>query len=213
MTLSNPVAARWEDPELLAKLHTLLEALRAGETVRTDWLPGSEDVDERRDLRCAPLSNVSLEGVDLAGWNLDSADASGANLCQAKLEGANLMDANLEGANLQGANLRGAIMLDARIAGADLRDADLRHASLAGVDFTDVNIQGADLRFTTKGVAPTTERANNVPENTMQVAIEDLYSSFASYATPSAIQFSPKPFGNHGRGGANLLDAASRTLC
>lgn len=104
-------------------------------------------------LRCAQLSNICLENIDLSYAKLNLANLSGANLSQANLVAAEMRSANLSGSNLHNsqlvrANLAGANLADANLRGADLSYADLSNACLIGANLIGVNLSKVDLRKT-----------------------------------------------------------------
>ena len=104
-------------------------------------------------LRCAQLSNICLENIDLSYAKLNFADFSGTNLSQANLTLAEMRSANLSGSNLSRshlvkANLTGANLSDANLRGADLSNADLSNANLNGADLRCANLGRTDLRKT-----------------------------------------------------------------
>src|SRR5207253_5573710 len=58
-------------------------------------IPFADEVENRRDLRGAPLGGASLPGVDLRHTNLDFASLASANLEGARFGGASLNYADL----------------------------------------------------------------------------------------------------------------------
>ncbi|MEG3850160.1 pentapeptide repeat-containing protein [Microcoleus sp. herbarium19] len=104
-------------------------------------------------LRCAQLSNICLENIDLSYAKLNLADLGGSNLSQANLTLAEMRSANLSGSNLHKsqlvkANLAGANLSNANLRGADLSNADLSNANLNGADLRSANLGRVDLRKT-----------------------------------------------------------------
>ena len=104
-------------------------------------------------LRCAQLSNICLENIDLSYAKLNLANLSGTNLSKANLTLAEMRSANLSGSNLHNsqlvrANLAGANLADANLTGADLSYAYLSNANLNGADLIGVNLSKVDLRKT-----------------------------------------------------------------
>ena len=104
-------------------------------------------------LRCAQLSNICLENIDLSYAKLNLANLSGTNLSQANLVAAEMPAANLSGSNLSRsrlvrANLAGANLADANLRGADLSYAYLSNANLNGADLRGANLGRVDLRKT-----------------------------------------------------------------
>lgn len=104
-------------------------------------------------LRCAQLSQLCLENIDLSYAKLNLADLSGTNLNKANLAAAQMQSANLSGSNLHKsqlvrANLAGANLSDANLRGADLTNADLSNANLNGADLRGANLGRVDLRKT-----------------------------------------------------------------
>ena len=104
-------------------------------------------------LRCAKLSNICLENIDMSYGKLNFADLSDSNLSQANLTLAEMRSANLSGSNLSRsqlvkANLAGANLSDANLRGADLSKADLSNANLNGADLRGANLGRVDLRKT-----------------------------------------------------------------
>lgn len=104
-------------------------------------------------LRCAQLSNICLENIDLSYAKLNLANLSGTNLSKANLTLAEMRSANLSGSNLHNsqlvrANLAGANLADANLRGADLSYADLSNTCLTGADLIGVNLSKVDLRKT-----------------------------------------------------------------
>ena len=104
-------------------------------------------------LRCAQLSNVCLENIDLSYAKLNLANLSGtnlnkANLAAAQMQSANLSDSNLHKSQLVRANLSGANLSNANLRGADLSCADLSNANLNGADLRGANLGRVDLRKT-----------------------------------------------------------------
>ena len=104
-------------------------------------------------LRCAQLSNICLENIDLSYAKLNLANLSGTNLSQANLVAAQMPAANLSGSNLSRsrlvrANLAGANLSDANLRGADLSNADLSNTWLTGADLRGANLGKVDLRKT-----------------------------------------------------------------
>ncbi|WP_293233047.1 pentapeptide repeat-containing protein [Microcoleus sp. PH2017_05_CCC_O_A] len=109
-------------------------------------------------LRCAQLSQLCLENIDLSYAKLNLADLSGTNLNKAilaaaqmqsanlsgcKLHKSQIVRANLAGANLSNANLRGADLTNVDLSNADLTNADLRGATLGKVDLKKACLDGA----------------------------------------------------------------------
>ena len=104
-------------------------------------------------LRCAQLSNICLENIDLSYAKLNLANLSGTNLSKANLTLAEMRSANLSGSNLSRsrlvrANLAGANLSDANLRGADLSNADLSNTWLTGADLRGANLGKVDLRKT-----------------------------------------------------------------
>ncbi len=104
-------------------------------------------------LRCAQLSELCLENIDLSCAKLNLANLSGTNLSKANFTAAQMRSANLSGSNLSGsqlvrANLAGANLSNANLRGADLSYADLSNACLNGADLRGVNLARVDLRKT-----------------------------------------------------------------
>ena len=104
-------------------------------------------------LRCAQLSNICLENIDLSYAKLNLANLSGTNLSKANLTLAEMRSANLSGSNLYNsqlvrANLAGANLADANLRGADLSYAYLSNANLNGADLRGANLGRVDLRKT-----------------------------------------------------------------
>jgi uncharacterized protein YjbI with pentapeptide repeats len=104
-------------------------------------------------LRCAQLSQLCLENIDLSYAKLNLANLSGTNLNKANLAAAQMQSANLSGSNLHKsqlvrANLAGANLSDANLRGADLSNADLSNANLNGADLRGANLAKTDLRKT-----------------------------------------------------------------
>jgi hypothetical protein len=90
--------------------------------------PGGRVHTRAVDLRCANLSGMKLDGVDLTNAKLQGVNLARSSLQDATLVGADLRDAflrntNLTRANMRGANLDGAIMEDTNLQEADLTDA------------------------------------------------------------------------------------------
>lgn len=92
-------------------------------------------------LRCAQLSNICLENIDLSYAKLNLADLGDSNLSK-----ANLTLAEMRSANLSGSNLHKSQLVRANLAGANLSNANLRCANLTNVDLSNANLNGADLR-------------------------------------------------------------------
>ena len=104
-------------------------------------------------LRCAQLSNICLENIDLSYAKLNLANLSGTNLSKANLTLAEMRSANLSGSNLSRsrlvrANLAGANLADANLRGADLSYAYLSNTWLTGADLRGANLGKVDLRKT-----------------------------------------------------------------
>lgn len=104
-------------------------------------------------LRCANLSQLCLENIDLSYAKLNLANLSGTNLNKANLAAAQMQSANFSGSNLSKsqlvrANLAGANLSDASLIGADLTNADLSNANLNGADLRGANLARTDLRKT-----------------------------------------------------------------
>ncbi|MEZ2237629.1 pentapeptide repeat-containing protein [Microcoleus sp.] len=104
-------------------------------------------------LRCAQLSEVCLENIDLSYAKLNLANLGGSNLSKANLTSALMQSANLSGCNLSKsqlvrANLAGANLSDANLRGADLTNADLSNADLKKADLRGANLGRLDLRKT-----------------------------------------------------------------
>ena len=104
-------------------------------------------------LRCAQLSNICLENIDLSYAKLNLANLSGTNLSKANLTLAEMRSANLSGSNLYNsqlvrANLAGANLADANLRGADLSYAYLSNTWLTGADLRGANLGKVDLRKT-----------------------------------------------------------------
>ncbi|MBE9096957.1 pentapeptide repeat-containing protein [Tychonema sp. LEGE 07203] len=92
-------------------------------------------------LRCAQLSELCLENIDLSYAKLNL-----ANLGRTNLSKANLMNAQMQSANLSGSNLSKSQLVRANLSEANLSDANLRSADLRGADLSNANLNGADLR-------------------------------------------------------------------
>jgi uncharacterized protein YjbI with pentapeptide repeats len=103
-----------------------------------------------RDLR-PDLSQASLMGVHLFGWNLAGASLHGANLTGASLHGANLTGADLTGANLFRAQLDGANLSYAKLTGANLTQANLTKVILTHANLTGAQLPQAVLADTVFG--------------------------------------------------------------
>ena len=104
-------------------------------------------------LRCAQLSELCLENIDLSYAKLNLANLSGSNLSKANLMAVQMSAANLSGSNLSKsqlvrANLSGANLSDANLRGADLSYADLSNVCLTGADLRGANLARTDLRKT-----------------------------------------------------------------
>ena len=104
-------------------------------------------------LRCAQLSELCLENIDLSYAKLNLANLSGTNLSKVNLMAAQMPAANLSGSNLSKsqlvrANLSGANLSDANLRGADLSYADLSNVCLTGADLRGANLERTDLRKT-----------------------------------------------------------------
>ncbi|WP_445176506.1 pentapeptide repeat-containing protein [Microcoleus sp.] len=104
-------------------------------------------------LRCAQLSELCLENIDLSYAKLNLANLSGTNLSKASLMTAQMESANLSGCNLSKsqlvrANLSGANLSDANLKGADMSYADLSNVCLTGADLRGANLARTDLRKT-----------------------------------------------------------------
>jgi uncharacterized protein YjbI with pentapeptide repeats len=104
-------------------------------------------------LRCAQLSNICLENIDLSYAKLTLAELNGSNLSKANLTLAEMRSANLSCSNLHKsqlvkANLAGANLSNANLTGADLSYADLSNANLNGADLRGANLARTDLRKT-----------------------------------------------------------------
>lgn len=92
-------------------------------------------------LRCAQLSQLCLENIDLSYAKLNLANLGGTNLSK-----ANLTLAEMRSADLSGSNLSQAQLVKANLAGANLSEANLRGADLSNADLSNANLNGADLR-------------------------------------------------------------------
>ncbi|MEG4093312.1 pentapeptide repeat-containing protein [Microcoleus sp. Pol12B4] len=99
-------------------------------------------------LRCAQLSQLCLENIDLNLANLSDTNLSKANLMVAQMQSANLSGSNLSKSQLVRANLSGANLSDANLRGADLSYADLSNICLTGADLRGANLARTDLRKT-----------------------------------------------------------------
>jgi len=102
--------------------------------------------------KCANLSYMDLQGVNLCranlqGVNLQNACLLSANLEYINLEDANLVGANLNWANLKNAHLRGANLSYAHLASADLENAHLEEAILLGAKLECANLYHANLKY------------------------------------------------------------------
>lgn len=102
-------------------------------------------------LRCANLSQLCLENIDLSYAKLNLADLRGTNLNKANLAAAQMQSANLSGSNLHKsqlvrANLAGANLSNANLQGADLTNADFSNADLTNADLRGANLGKVDLR-------------------------------------------------------------------
>ncbi|MBD2770594.1 pentapeptide repeat-containing protein [Iningainema sp. BLCCT55] len=109
-------------------------------------------------LRCAQLSSLCLNEINLSWAKLNLTNLSGSNLSKSLLIAADIQEgnlsntnlnesqlvrANLTKANLSGSNLSGADLSRACLVDANLREADLRGANLSGA-----NLRGSDLSGT-----------------------------------------------------------------
>jgi len=99
-------------------------------------------------LRCAQLSELCLENIDLSYAKLNLANLSGTNLSKANLMAAQMPAANLSGSNLSKSQLVRANLSDANLRGGDLSYADLSNVCLTGADLTGANLARTDLRKT-----------------------------------------------------------------
>lgn len=98
------------------------------------------------------LSDVTLQNMDLTGWNLqnidfswsnfehvilDSADMSGSNISNTLFADSSFRGAILKGVDAYAATLRYCDLSGANIEGADVRCANLEHAILDNVRFNE----------------------------------------------------------------------------
>jgi uncharacterized protein YjbI with pentapeptide repeats len=79
----------------------------------------------RANLSDVPLNGDDLAGVDLAGADLELAQLAGSNLTGANLSHTDWTYGDLEGANLADANLTDGTLTSATVTGAKLAGADL----------------------------------------------------------------------------------------
>jgi uncharacterized protein YjbI with pentapeptide repeats len=103
-----------------------------------------------RFARCADLTGIQAEDLDLSGATLANRNLSdvrlpGANLTNANLSKVDLSFATLTSANLSNADLSEAEMTQADLTGATLTSADLTQARLNGSDLSQSNAAGATL--------------------------------------------------------------------
>jgi len=84
-------------------------------------------------LRCAQLSELCLENIDLSYAKLNLANLSGTNLSK-----ANLMATQMQSANLSGCNLSKLQLVRANLSGANLSDANLKSADMSYEDLSNV---------------------------------------------------------------------------
>jgi uncharacterized protein YjbI with pentapeptide repeats len=77
-------------------------------------------------LRCAQLSELCLENIDLSYAKLNLANLSSTNLSK-----ANLMVVQMQSANLSCCNLSKSQLVRANLSGANLSDANLKGADLS----------------------------------------------------------------------------------
>ncbi|MEZ4374686.1 MAG: DUF2169 domain-containing protein [Polyangiaceae bacterium] len=136
-----PELAKFDDPELLAKLDMAEDKLLQAYQRQAHLFPAAQPVDE--DI--AQQRGAALIAAARAGENLWRRDFTRADLRGAKLDELNLSGAFLEGANLSGASLRGAELSDVVLARADLRDVDLTGSTLQRANLAEADLCGAKL--------------------------------------------------------------------
>lgn len=96
-------------------------------------------------LRCANLSQLCLENIDLSYAKLNLADLGGTNLNKAILAAAQMQSANLSGSNLHKSQLVRANLAGANLSNANLKGADLTNADFSNADLTNADLRGASL--------------------------------------------------------------------
>jgi uncharacterized protein YjbI with pentapeptide repeats len=90
-----------------------------------------------------PLSEKTLDSVDLSGIHLDEAKLSNVSLKRANLAHAELLNVDLTSADLTGANLSGANLWFATLEGACLRQTDLSKANLSQARLSNADLSDA----------------------------------------------------------------------
>ncbi len=97
----------------------------------------------RCNLFQADLSNLTLNGKNLAGARLRQADFSTAIMNRTSFAGGDLRDVNAYGAVLTGASFARADLTNASFVGAYLQGANFAGARLSGVNFSGAEMNRA----------------------------------------------------------------------
>lgn len=158
---------RWTTPEGQQQLEHIL-ACSLGTNPHPDSLRARSllrRVNDKIDLRFAPLANRTLSRIDLSTTDLTGADLQGVQAVNATFLGAELSHSKWSGANLKGAILDEVTGSNVKMDNADLSGCKLRrihlenatfeksrlpaaaldHAALPHVNLRDTTLVGADL--------------------------------------------------------------------
>lgn len=91
------------------------------------------------------LADATLLGCDLSNLRLDGVNLAGADLTGANLAGIALSNFNLDGATLAGADLTGARLNDGSLKSVDARSLDAQRVTITRVDLASSNYSGSDF--------------------------------------------------------------------
>jgi len=100
------------------------------------------------DLCRSDLSEANLREIDLVEAIAEKANFSKADLVEANLQNSNLLGANLQNTTLIKANFFTAKLKQADLSHADLKSADLRDADLSETDMSSAVLEEANLQNT-----------------------------------------------------------------
>ncbi len=119
----------WVSEKEFEGFQALIQAVEAADTDNFYELVRILELDPRKDLIEADLSETDLSNGYLSFADLHGANFSSANLSNADLRGANLQNANLQNANLSNADLRGTNIQNANLQGANLNNIKISNSS------------------------------------------------------------------------------------
>ncbi len=146
------LSQRW----LTARGQAVLLAVISQSKSGSDWqhllrgFPNTDEVDNGRDLRCAPLSGrlagrCDFSHADLRGIQLEGVHLVGSNFVHSLLDKASFTGSELQDCNFHCADLSQSDFLECQLSNANLSFANLTGACLWGADLYTADLTGAIL--------------------------------------------------------------------